>query len=189
MDPAYDAVSEVLRDSVAPVLDIGCGVGILAMVLREHGFAAPITGIDHDQRKVDIASRAANGQDGLSFQVADARKVEMSGTIVLLDVLHYFTDEEQSRILQNAAQSAGTIVIRDAIRDGSLRYRITYAEEALARLGGWLRVDRLNFPTREAIESPFERSFGEEVRPMFGRMPFNNYLFVFRRSSNGTMNE
>ncbi len=29
-------------------------------------------------------------------------------------------------------------------------------------------------------------NFREEIRPMFGHTPFNNYLFVFSRSSEGT---
>ncbi|PYQ62286.1 MAG: hypothetical protein DMF58_02195 [Acidobacteria bacterium] len=49
-DPVYDAAFECLRGSELPVLDIGCGVGILGMYLRERGFTAPIVGIDHDAR-------------------------------------------------------------------------------------------------------------------------------------------
>ena len=38
------------------------------------------------------------------------------------------------------------IIIRDGIRDGSLRYRLTYAQETLSRVGGWLKAERLRFP-------------------------------------------
>ena len=80
------------------------------------------------------------------------------------------------------------IIIRDGIRDGSLRYRLTYAQETLSRAGGWLKAERLHFPTRASIESAMNGDFREEVMPMFGRTPFNNYLFVFRRASSGTTN-
>ena len=49
-DPVYAAVFEQLRGSDLPVIDVGCGVGILAMYLRQRGFTAPIVGIDHDAR-------------------------------------------------------------------------------------------------------------------------------------------
>ncbi len=189
-DPVYNAVFEVLRNSDEPLLDVGCGIGVLAFYLRERGFSAPIVGIDHDARKVAVARSVADGEEDLSFRVGDARTAPGYGAnVVLLDLLHYFTGDEQSLILRNAAASAQTVIIRDAVRDGTLRYHVTYGQEALARIGGWLKADRLNFPTREAIERPFRNGFAEEVRPMYGRTPFNNYLFVFRRSSEGMASE
>ena len=189
-DPVYNAVYEHLRHSKLPVLDVGCGVGILAFYLRERGFAAPISGIDHDGRKVEIARRVADGDENLSFAIGDARTpFEFQGNVVLLDVLHYFTDEDQVAILRNAASAGGMVLIRDGIRDGSFRYRFTYAQETLARIGGWLKAERLNFPTADTIEQSFNGAFRREVQPMSGRLPFNNYLFAFRRSSAGTMKE
>jgi SAM-dependent methyltransferase len=189
-DPAYEAVFDVLRDSQEPLFDVGCGIGALAFYLRERGFRGPIVGIDHDRRKIEVARNAAGTEENLSFGVADARTATVPrGNVVLLDLLHYFTDEEQSIILQTAAATAQMVIIRDGIRDGTLRYHLTYAQEALSRAGGWLKADRLNFPTRQAIEQPFAGTFRAEVRRMFGRTPFNNYLFVFRRSSAGMTNE
>jgi len=186
-DPVYDAVFELLRSSTTPLLDLGCGIGILAFYLRERGFAAAITGIDHDQRKIEIAQSVAKGESNLSFRLGDARtSLDFRGNVVLLDVLHYFSDADQATILRHAAAAGGSIIIRDAIRDGSLRYRVTYAQEMLARIGGWLQAERLHFPTREDIERSLNGNFREEIRPMFGHTPFNNYLFVFSRSSEGT---
>jgi len=188
-DPAYNAVFDLLRDGSEPLLDIGCGVGLMAFYLRERGMRMPIVGIDHDRRKIEIARRVANGDQSVSFDVGDARHpVQFRGNVVLLDVLHYFNDADQSIILRNAAAAGGMIIIRDGIRDGSLRYRLTYAQETLARVGGWLKAERLHFPTRESIEGSLNGEFHEDVRPMFGRTPFNNYLFVFRRSSSGITN-
>lgn len=187
-DPVYDAVFEHLRGTDQTVIDIGCGVGILALYLRERGFNAPIIGIDHDARKIDIAKRVAGGHDML-FRVGDARDpIAMRGNVVLLDVLHYFTSDDQAAILRNVSRAGGMILIRDAIRDGSLRYRLTYAQEALARVGGWLKAERLNFPTREAIAEALDGEFTHQVQPMSGRSPFNNYLFAFKRSSAGSPN-
>ena len=188
-DPAYDAVFGLLRESSEPLLDIGCGIGLMAFYLRERGMRMPIAGIDHDPRKIEIARRVAGGDPTLSFDVRDARQpVAFRGNVVLLDVLHYFDDAGQQIILRNAAAAGGMIIIRDGIRDGSLRYRLTYAQETLSRVGGWLKAERLHFPTRESIENSLNGDFREEVRPMFGRTPFNNYLFVFRRASSGTTN-
>jgi hypothetical protein len=76
------------------------------------------------------------------------------------------------------------VIIRDAIRDGSWRYRFTYAQEMFSRLVRWLRAERLHFPARDDVTSPFAK-FDVEVMPLYGRTPFNNYLFVFKRSKDG----
>jgi SAM-dependent methyltransferase len=186
LDPVYDAVFERIRGSDEPLFDIGCGIGILALYLRARGVRAGIRGVDHDERKIAIARSVM--PDG-TFDVADARTANHTrGTIVLIDLLHYFHGEEQARILANAAANANTVIIRDAIRDGSWRYRITYMQEMFARALRWLRADLLHFPTREDVIRPFV-GFHVDVVPLHGRTPFNNYLFVFRRSTEGITNE
>lgn len=185
-DPVYNAVFEQLCGTTEPVVDVGCGVGILALYLRERGFNAPIAGLDHDAGKIEVAKRAA-AVDGVTFSVGDARApLANRGNVILLDVLHYFSTKDQAVILGNAAKAGGMIIIRDGIRDGSWRYRITYVQETLSRLGGWLKAERLNFPTRQSLTGALNGEFTVEERPMFGRSPFNNYLFVFKRASSGT---
>lgn len=192
-DPVYRAVLERLRGSGAPLFDVGCGVGLLEFYLRESGFTNAITGIDHDERKVAQARSIAARYSALEFRVGDAReKMPAGSNVVLLDVLHYFSPEEQRRILDHAAAAVpagGIVVIRDAIRDGTLRYRVTAAQERFSRAIRWLRAERLNFPASDEVAAPFrERGFSEEIAPMWGRTPFNNYLFVFRRSNGGITN-
>jgi SAM-dependent methyltransferase len=186
IDPVYAAVFDRIGESDEPLLDVGCGVGILGTYLRARGFAAAIRGIDHDERKVEVATRVLRDA---TFEVADARSaVAADGTVVLLDLLHYFRSVDQAAILAAAAANATTVIIRDAVRDGSWRYRLTYAQETFSRAVRWLRAERLHFPTREEIMRPFV-AFDAEVVPLYGRTPFNNYLFVFRRSKPGITNE
>lgn len=190
-DPVYRAILERLRDSAVPLYDIGCGVGLLEAYLRENGIEIAITGIDHDERKIAKARAIATRYRDLQFGLGDARDdVPPRTNVVMVDVLHYFTAADQQRILGNVAAAGGDLVmIRDAVRDRTLRYRATAAQERFARAVRWLRAERLNFPSADEISRPFgERGYRVEVEPMWGRTPFNNYLFVFRRSSGGTTN-
>ena len=184
-DPVYRAVFERLHGSTAPVVDIGCGTGLLEFFLRERGFSNPIVGIDHDARKIAEARSGAREDEKLEFRAGDAREaIPVASTVVLIDVLHYFSDDDQQQILRNAMRAGGLVIIRDAIRESTLRFRVTAAQERLARLIRWNRSERLNFPTRGQITAPFE-GYVEEVTPMWGGTPFNNYLFVFSRSIGG----
>jgi 2-polyprenyl-3-methyl-5-hydroxy-6-metoxy-1,4-benzoquinol methylase len=178
-DPVYEAVFSRLPD--LPLLDLGCGIGLLPLYLRSRGFRAEISGIDHDHKKIASAPELPH----VSLRVGDVREaLDFRGSVTLIDVLHYFTTGEQQQILRNVAACiapGGVAIIRDAPNDGSWRYRATYIEERFARAIGWLRGERLNFPTRETIMSAFD-GFAPEVVPMWGRTPFNGYLFAFRSS-------
>jgi trans-aconitate methyltransferase len=180
-DPVYGAVLALLRDHPHPIVDVGCGVGLLPLLLTAAGFANGIVGIDSDARKIEAATKAS---PATSFRVADARgELPPNHSVVLLDVLHYFTADDQRQILANAAQAVpvgGVVIIRDAIDDGSWRYRATWIAETFARLIFWLRAERLNFPTRDLLTSSL-RGFEVEIKPLWGRTPFNNYLIVARR--------
>jgi 2-polyprenyl-3-methyl-5-hydroxy-6-metoxy-1,4-benzoquinol methylase len=184
-DPVYAAARDTFAGSTLPILDVGCGVGLLALYLREMGFEQDLLGIDTDGEKIELAREISEQSPGLEFVHGDATRDlgHFSGNVALLDVLHYLTDEEQRRLLDECAKRVapgGAMVIRDCIRDGTLRYRLTWLEESFARTIGWLRVPRLNFPTRETLTAPFE-GFTAEITPLWGRTPYNNYLIVFRR--------
>jgi hypothetical protein len=45
---------------------------------------------------------------------------------------------------------------------------------------GWMKAENLEFPTREAVSVPFA-GFAADIRPLWGNMPYNNYLLVFTR--------
>lgn len=185
-DPVFNAVAERLRGHAHPIVDVGCGIGLMPFYLREQGFAHPIIGVDHDAAKIASATKAASSARGaaLSFVTGDARDPLPPGhSVLLIDVLHYFTTEEQLRILANARDATpegGVVVIRDTIADASWRFRATYLAELFARAIRWIRAERLHFPTPARITSAFP-GWRADVTPLWGRTPFNNYLFVFTK--------
>lgn len=183
-DPLYEAVAGWLAGDL-PVLDVGCGAGLMAMFLRQAGFVAPITGIDHDARKIAAARRAAaHVEPPIHFVCADARGLPAhSGSVLLLDVLHYMTSVEVASVLTQTASriaAGGAAIVREGIDDGSWRYRATLAGEVLARAVRWTRAERLRFPAAEEIRAPFD-GFEISVEAAYGGTPFNNHLFVFRK--------
>ncbi|HKS21316.1 MAG TPA: methyltransferase domain-containing protein [Thermoanaerobaculia bacterium] len=187
-DPMYEAVLSHVRESTEPLLDVGCGVGVLEAFLRARGVGVPIVGIDFDAAKVAVARQVV---PDAAFQEGDARSLPpFHGTVVILDVLHYLTTDEQQQLLGQALdRTSGLVIVREGVRDGSMRYRLTVAQETFARAVRWLRVPRLNFPTVEQIVAPFHaRGFEVSVAPMWGKSPLNNYLFVFNRASSGITN-
>ena len=183
-DSAYAAVLDRLAGYEQPLLDLGCGVGLLPFFLRECGYTAPIIGIDFDERKIDVARNAARRYRQIDFIAADARApLPENHNVVMLDVLQYLATSDQRAILDNVARAVppgGIVIIRQGIRDVSWRHQATMIADAFGRAVRWMRAERLNFPSREEVTAPFA-GFASEVVPLWGRTPFNNYLFVFTR--------
>lgn len=185
-DPAYAAAFACLQDVPLPVLDVGCGIGLLEFYLRERGFAAPLTGFDFDEGKVAEAQRVAAHYREVSFAVSDARAFPAAapGHVVIFDVLHYLPAAAQRDLLARAAERVapgGVCLIREAPRDGSWRQRFTEIEEAFIHAILWMKSRAVYFPSVAEIVAPFkERGFSAEIHPLWGGTPFNSHLFILR---------
>ena len=189
-DPVYPAAYELFRDSDEPILDIGCGLGLLALYLRERGCRQPIVGLDVDERKIRQGSEIAAAR----YRDVDLRRHDVrepigsfSGSVVLFDVLHYLSPAQQTALLSRLAPCVGPrglLVVRDCPRDNSARFWMTWLAEHFAQLVSWNLSTPLHFPPRERITAAFsEDEFERESRPLWGATPFNNQLFVFGRKS------
>lgn len=189
-DPIYPVAYELFRGSDEPILDIGCGLGLLAFYLRERGCRQSILGLDVDARKIRQGSRiaaACHRDVDLRCQDIQGPIPAFSGNIALFDVLHYLPLAQQTSLLSRLAQCVaheGVLVIRDCPRDNNARFWMTYVAEKFAQAVSWNLNTSLHFPSRERIVEGFnENEFERENRPLWGTSPFNNHLFVFRRKS------
>lgn len=187
-DGIFAAAYELLHDSTEAILDIGCGVGLLPFYLRERGCTQPVTGLDIDTRKTERARDIAAGRyQDVTFldQNAGASLPGFSGNVTMFDMIHYVPKTQQERLLHEAAERVsrgGMLLLRDCVRDGSLRYWFTYWQERSAQAIGWNVKVPFHFVTRATICGPFPpNEFTRREQPMWGGGPFNNYLFTFRR--------
>lgn len=187
-DRIFARAYELLRDSAEPILDVGCGVGLLPFYLRARGWMQPVIGVDIDARKLGRAREiAANGYQHITFLEQDAggQLPDLAGNVTLFDVLHYVAPAKQTALLHAAAlrvAPGAMLLIRDCPRDGSARYYATHLAERFAQAISWNVAAPLHFPTREAITSAFKPSeFTADEQPMWGGGPFNNRLWIFRR--------
>jgi 2-polyprenyl-3-methyl-5-hydroxy-6-metoxy-1,4-benzoquinol methylase len=186
-DPIYPAVWEVLRTTEAPLLDIGCGMGLLAFYLREMNWQQPIWSVDVDPEKIAIAVTVAGEIDSaLHFQTLDARDLlpPHSGNVTLLDILQYLPKETRGTLLQACAQrlsADGVLIIRTGIHTDNWRARCTLALDRLGNKIGWIATPALTHPTFTELEAMLQAAgLVGEFKPLWGRTPFHNWLGVFR---------
>ena len=167
MDPVFrHLMSRGLIAPRAQVLDIGCGQGLLASLLRAAETAAArshwpadwapaphgvrVKGIELMPRDVERARRAL-GDTVAEFVCGDMRHTPFPAcdVVVILDVLHYIDIAEQNRVLERvraALRSSGRLLLR--VGDAS---------------------SRRGFRTSQWVDAIVTFVRGHRVLPVFGR--------------------
>ena len=204
-DPAFAAL---LRDGRikddARIVDIGCGLGILAALLvtaSERGeprsasdwpatWAPPpqrwtLRGFDLRRDAVAAGRRALDDvRDRVTLSVDDVRQIILPecDVVVMLDVLHYIDPVAQTRLLANAHAAlapAGILLLRVGDAARNWRFRFTSAVDwwvALARQKSWPRL--YCRPLAEWTSLLDDIGYSVVAQPMSQGMPFANVLLI-----------
>ena len=187
-DPLYPGVLAALRGTQAPLLDMGCGLGLLVHALRQDGQAMDYHGVDNDAAKIVRAGKAATrvGLDACRFERMDlaTRLPRHRGSVAILDVLQYLDAEAQQALLRDAAAMLagdGRLVMRLALADHSRRGRISRITDRAANLIGWMQFRPRHYTDADSLHTLLrECGLRVELNPLYGNTPFNNWLLVAR---------
>jgi SAM-dependent methyltransferase len=188
-DPLYPGVLDALRGNDAPLMDLGCGLGLLAHALRQDGQAMPYVGVDVDAPKIERARRigARAGLHDARFEVVDLARgyPPHAGSVAILDVLQFLSRDEQAALLDAAIAMlapGATLVMRAALDDGSARIRRTRAADRFAALVRWMPAQPKHYPAVDELRARFDAAgLTARIEPFYGNTPFNNWLVVARR--------
>lgn len=182
-DPLYPGICAALRGSTAPLLDLGCGLGLLAHALRDDGIALPYRGVDNDAGKIARATAAA-AQRQLRDVVFDAVDLARAlpahrGSVALLDVLQFLAPDAQARTLDAAIAMltpGARLVIRTGLDERGGRARFTRAVDVLSRVLGWMNAGPTRYPAEAALRARFAAAgLQAQFTPLSGNTPFNNW--------------
>ena len=185
-DPLYPGVLQALRDSQAPLLDLGCGLGLLAHALRLDGQALAYRGVDNDAAKIGRA-RSVAGKSELAdtrFDVVDLAKGPPvhQGSVAILDVLQYLDAAAQQALIGEVIgmlTPGARLVIRTALGDTSRRGKTSRVTDRLANLIGWMQSRPKCYPDVDAMRTRLaEAGLRTAFSPLYGSTPFNNWLIV-----------
>lgn len=152
MDPAYLQVAALIPPR-SLTLDLGSGLALLPALLAELGEERRVIAVEWDRSKVEAARRILGDHPGFQIERADAFEFEFPAcdTVVLMDVLHYFPESLQDRLLQKACAAlrpGGRLILREteAQRGGGRAF--TRGLEWFAIHCGWNRGPELHYRTR-----------------------------------------
>lgn len=185
-DPLYPGICDALRDSTAPLLDLGCGLGLLAHALRDDGIVLAYRGVDNDAGKIARATAAAARRQlaDVTFETVDlAHELPAHrGSVALLDVLQFLAPDAQAHTLDAAIAmltSSARLVIRTSLDERSGRARVTRAVDVLSRVLGWMNAGPTRYPNEAALRARFAAAgLQAQFTPLSGNTPFNNWRVV-----------
>jgi SAM-dependent methyltransferase len=183
-DPLYDGVCAALTQSFVPVLDLGCGIGMLAHCLRIRQMNMPYLGVDNDVGKVQLARRSALALTDVKFDVADLATAvpEHRGSVAILDLLQFLPVDAQLPFLHRACEcvgEGGRLVIRTGLTDATWRSKVTRAVDVFSRVIRWMNVGPQRYPDRDHMNQVFvSQGLTATYQPLWGRTPFNNWLIT-----------
>lgn len=188
-DPLYPGVCDALRGASAPLLDIGCGLGLLAHALRAEGNPLAYRGVDNDAGKITLAQCAARRRrlQAVAFESTDLACAvpEHRGSVTILDVLQFLSPEVQKSTLDAAIAMltpGARLVIRTGLDDGGGRARITRAVDSLSRRLGWMNAGPGRYPDMDSLRQQFDgNGLQSEFTPLYGNTPFNNWRVLATR--------
>lgn len=190
-DPLYTGVGAVLAETREPLLDLGCGIGLLAHALRAQGFTADYRGVDIDGGKITSAREAADRARlaSVRFEPLDLAGgfPDHHGSVALLDIVQFLPPDAQAVLLENAIASLSSgamLVMRTGLQREGLRLRFTRGVDRFARWTRWMNVGPQRYPRRDELEQRFaNHGLTSTFTPLRGRLPFENWLICARREA------
>jgi hypothetical protein len=183
-DPVFPLARRDIVLRQKPVIDIGCGIGLLGISMRAAGIPLRYRGTDIVPWKINKAKEAVRyyGFEDVGFDVIDAlgTQIPPGATVCMFDVLHYLDPAQQESMfgrLADAADAGSLILLRTGMRGSGWRFFLTWLVELWTRLSGWIRGGAMNFPAKEEIVAFFaSRGLEAEISPLWGQTPFASYL-------------
>ena len=171
------------------IVDLGCGHGLFACVLREASPTRRVLGIDLDERKIEVARTAIKDTQWLRFEVGNivTDTPPKCDAVTIVDVLYLLPFEQQEQVLRNAASAlgeGGPLVVKAQERRMDPRFALTYLQEMVTVSLGFTRGghERFYFPSREESLAMFERAgFVVDIVDM-GLRPYTDVVYLARKA-------
>ena len=156
----YEALARFVPEEGA-VLDVGCGHGLLALVLEAHdphGLRRYV-GIDHAAGK--IAAARTLPVASAAFLESEVKSIpsERYDGVTLVDVLYTIPLAEWPALLADCRRilrPGGVLVVKEAVTTPRWKYWLTYVEEVLAVCV--FKLTKGSLPHFESVET-YRRSF------------------------------
>jgi uncharacterized protein (DUF2062 family) len=183
LDPAHRTIAPQIPPDTFTV-DLGCGIGLLPILLALLGERRRALGIEWDGEKVRAGQHAAKELDGVEIVEGDVRThpIPACDVITLVDMLHYYDADTQRALLARcraALRPGGRILVREGDRQRTGGARWTRFVEGFSTRIGWNRGPEVRFrPIPELVTDLEALGFRVRADEVAGRLHPGNVLLI-----------
>ncbi|HYX31745.1 MAG TPA: ChbG/HpnK family deacetylase [Oligoflexus sp.] len=128
------------------VLDLGCGHGLMTTLVALLDRNRQVEGWDHDTKRISIADKLRGGLGNLTFKQAGVLDPiqESFRAVIMVDVLHYFREDEQLQALGhawNALEPGGVLLFREINPAAGMKSQWNRIYEKIATFSGFTKSE------------------------------------------------
>jgi len=166
------------------VLDLGCGYGLLSLLLVGESNRREVVGIDLQEERVRIAREAARPGESVRFFQGDILEVPFGNPtcIVMNDVLHHIPHTRQIPLLCKCYESlppGGLLIIKDVDKVTAWKYIWNYVHDFIRNRN--LPFYCLDTPILLALLEMI--GFQIEITRLDAGYPYPHVLYLCRKPS------
>jgi len=171
------------------ILDLGCGNGLFAAIMKLGSPARSIVGIDLDARKIAAARKSLGNLPHVDFRLGDvaATGYPKADACTIIDVLYLLPVEAQNRILRMCAIAlppGGTLVLKEMDKKPRWKYFWNMIQETISvKIVGFTLGSRFYFRTRkDYVATLAGLGFTLEVVPLHRGYAYSHVLYLARKN-------
>ncbi|MCD4814742.1 1-acyl-sn-glycerol-3-phosphate acyltransferase [bacterium] len=187
LDKVYEQVNALLPKT-GTIVDMGCGMGLMLHWAAIAERNRELIGLDDDAGKIAAARATARYQPNMTFIQADILSAtpQLARTVLLLDVLHYWSVDMQKKLLQRAADwlaPGGSLIVRDGCRNRQLHHAVSWGERFTTWIGFNQKREGLYFHDQAGWKKLFEEAGLIQIESSLCRAGKSNTLFVLKKNA------
>ena len=153
----YYSLYHSLISPTAKIMDIGCGYGQMSYMLHFLGKDRIVTGIDHDQEKIDIANNCFSKDEHINFSCRSMLEYPITphDAFIINDVLHYINYQEQEELIKKCIDNlnpGGILLIKEADDKGGKSQIVTWMTEFFSTNSGFNQMSHKGLYFTSAME-------------------------------------
>jgi len=179
---------EVYVPDKGEIIDLGCGNGLFAAVMKLGSPARSILGIDLDARKIAAAQKSLGNIPHLDFRPGDIAAAEFprADAFTIVDVLYLIPVADQDRILRMCAEAlrpGGVLVLKEMDTRPRRKYFWNMIQETLAvKIIGFTLGSRFHFRSRAAVVAVLKAlGFKVKVVPLHKGYGYPHILYFAQK--------
>jgi 2-polyprenyl-6-hydroxyphenyl methylase/3-demethylubiquinone-9 3-methyltransferase len=186
----YLKFADYLPDT-GSIIDLGCGHGLLSLVIALKKHHTEVIGVDHDRVRIEFLNRLPSRIKNLKIVFESItgylsrikNNKEKYSAVVMIDVIHYFDYPVQERIIEIVSEllsESGIFMMREINPKAGLNSKINYAYEKIATGIGFTKGEHVFLRPVTEWKKILSSLFHVEVVPC-SRFPFSDILYVCKK--------